>query len=242
MTTIARQLAGRSVQGRPIRLYRAPAGPQKAVRRFDALVLGGIHGDEPKSVYVLERLLAELASADALAGLPAAAAWGVVPLVNPDGYERRRRRNARGVDLNRNFPTRDWSPGRPHRRYYGGPRPLSEPESRAIARLIARYRPARVLSVHSISDHQYCNNYDGPAGAWARRLGRCNGYPVTPSIGYPTPGSFGTWLGIEERVPVITLELPSHHSRERCYRDNRRALRTFLALPADCARFDTEGV
>ena len=33
------------------------------------------------------------------------------------------------------------------------------------------------------------------------------GYPVEKSIGYPTPGSFGTWAGIERKIPTITLEL-----------------------------------
>ena len=49
-------------------------------------------------------------------------------------------------------------------------------------------------------------------------------YPVTTSIGYSTPGSFGTWAGVERGIPTVTLELPSHHSAKRCWADNRRAL------------------
>lgn len=51
-----------------------------------------------------------------------------------------------------------------------------------------------------------------------------NGYPVAATIGYPTPGSFGAWAGIELGIPVITLELPSHDSPKRCWEDNREAL------------------
>jgi protein MpaA len=32
-------------------------------------------------------------------------------------------------------------------------------------------------------------------------------YPIEENIGYPTPGSFGTWAGIERNIPTITLEL-----------------------------------
>ena len=32
-------------------------------------------------------------------------------------------------------------------------------------------------------------------------------YPTESSIGYPTPGSFGTWAGVERDIPTITLEL-----------------------------------
>jgi protein MpaA len=53
---------------------------------------------------------------------------------------------------------------------------------------------------------------------------RYNGYPVVTSMGYPTPGSFGTWAGIERNIPTVTLELPSHHSPKKCWEDNHRAL------------------
>ncbi|MCH7701476.1 MAG: DUF2817 domain-containing protein [Planctomycetes bacterium] len=148
----------------------------------------------------------------------------VVPVVNPDGYERRNRRNSRGVDLNRNFPTDDWQRGRRRSRYYGGGCAASEPETRALIRLIERIRPRQIITVHSISEHRFCNNFDGPGARLARMLARGNGYPVTGSIGYPTPGSFGTWAGVERHIPTVTLELPSHHSPKRCWDDNRAAL------------------
>ena len=38
---------------------------------------------------------------------------------------------------------------------------------------------------------------------------RFNHDPITRRIGYPTPGSLGTYAGKERHVPVITLELAS---------------------------------
>jgi protein MpaA len=50
-------------------------------------------------------------------------------------------------------------------------------------------------------------NYDGPAADVAQKISDITGYPVEPSIGYPTPGSFGTYYGVERNIPTITLEL-----------------------------------
>ena len=50
-------------------------------------------------------------------------------------------------------------------------------------------------------------NYDGPAQNIAQKISDIIGYPVEPSIGYPTPGSFGTYCGVERNIPTITLEL-----------------------------------
>ena len=201
------------------------------------LVLGGFHGDEPKGVY-LARLLCEhlvdhvggavacAPASDSLVGLHLI----VVPVVNPDGYAVRRRRNANGVDLNRNFPTADWSASPPSRRFHGGLSAASEPETRAIVRLIRSCQPAAIITLHSIGERRHCNNYDGPAEQLARAMASCNGYPVRGSIGYPTPGSFGSWAGLELGIPTVTLELPSHHSPRQCWEANRAAL---LAVKPD---------
>jgi len=215
-TGTALAFVGRSVEGRPIEVYRRRADGEHLT-----LALGGFHGDEPKSVYVACRLIDTLASFGSESRI---GSWLVVPLVNPDGFARRKRRNANKVDINRNFPTVNWSPGNRRSRMHGGPAAASEPETRCVIDLIEAERPTRIVTLHSIGGHRYCNNYDGPAAGWARRMTRLNGYPARASIGYPTPGSFGTWAGIERRIPTITLELPSHHSSKRCWADNREAL------------------
>ena len=89
---------GRSVQGRPIQATEL--GDPTATRKV--LVVGVIHGDETAGRAVIRALLA--------AGAPPGTDLWLVDELNPDGVARGTRQNARGVDLNRNFPWR-WRGG-----------------------------------------------------------------------------------------------------------------------------------
>ncbi|MBI3272484.1 MAG: DUF2817 domain-containing protein [Planctomycetes bacterium] len=194
----ANRVVGSSVEGRELRALEFGPGPETT------LVFCGFHGDERPAERVGTALVRRLAEAER-EGLLAGRRVVVVPAVNPDGRAAGRRTNARHVDLNRNFPTRDWGAGRVNTRYEAGPYPGSEPETQAVMALVERYRPARILSIHS---PLRMNNYDGPAGeGLARAMAAQNGYPVRSSIGYPTPGSFGTWAGLERGLPMVTLEV-----------------------------------
>jgi len=128
---------------------------------------------------------------------------GVGPTVNPDGRRAGTRGNAHGVDLNRNFPLR-WRPIARPSRYPSGPRPLSEPESRAVANLIRTIRPDL-----SIWFHQPERNVRDPdASPEARRYARLVGLPFLP-LAAP-PGTVAEWT--EWRVPgteAFVVELPA---------------------------------
>ncbi len=215
--TVRTSTIGKSVQKRPIRITASPQNPKSRT----ILILGGFHGDEPKSVHLCERFI-ELIETDP--ALQSRANWIIAPRINPDGYQIRNRRNANKVDLNRNFPTKNWTLGNPRSRMFGGHKPKSEPETKAIIQLIERSNPAVIVTIHSISNNRFCNNYDGPAKRIATRMSLANNYPVTESIGYPTPGSFGNWTGVERRIPTITLELPSQSSHKECWQKNKDAL------------------
>jgi hypothetical protein len=187
-------LLGHSAQGRPIPVASLGDGPRTL------LLIGTIHGDEPQGEDVIARLLKDL---EANPGLLDGARLVAVPVVNPDGKARRTRGNARGVDLNRNFPMR-WAPSATGRTY-GGPFPLSEPESRLLLALIDREKPNLIVSFHA---DMRCNNYDGAAAApIAREMSRRNGYKVLPEIGYPTPGSLGQQAAYAMGIPIVTLEV-----------------------------------
>ena len=187
---------GRSTLGRPIFAQRfgGPGAP--------LLIMGGIHGDEPASVELLVELCGRLDRGGA--PFPGPPLW-LLPAANPDGLARNRKNSERDVDLNRNFPARSFTTAHAAG-YFPGPSPLSEPETQAIAALIAREPIRGAVAVHAPFA---CVNYDGPAAAWAEAVAAACGWPARGEIGYPTPGSFGSWLGIDRRLPVLTLELPA---------------------------------
>jgi predicted deacylase len=127
------RVIGHSVKRRPIRAWHLgdAASPVKAV------FIATMHGNEAQPRRILESLRdgALISGADI---------W-VVPVMNPDGFHRHTRKNARGVDLNRNFPVR-WI--RQHGAYNSGRRPASEPETRAMMRFLRAVRPTYVVSFH----------------------------------------------------------------------------------------------
>jgi murein peptide amidase A len=127
---------GRSVQGRAIRATRIGEG-ETAV-----LVVGCIHGDERAGRAVLRRLRS--------ATPPAGVSLWLIDLANPDGCRADTRQNARGVDLNRNFPYR-WR-RLPRGTYYSGTAALSEPEARALHDFLGTLRPAISIWYHQHAD------------------------------------------------------------------------------------------
>ena len=129
-----RQVIGRSVEGRAITAVQIgdPAGTRVA------LVVGVIHGDERAGLAII-RAIKRRASQGA-SSLQGTQLWAIQS-VNPDGLNSHTRKNSHGVDLNRNFPYR-WRDDVPHSNgYYPGPRPASEPETRAVMSFAERIRP-----------------------------------------------------------------------------------------------------
>jgi hypothetical protein len=216
---------GQSVQGR--KLMAAALG-RPATDRGSAgaiLFLGGVHGDEPLGPELCMRLVPVLAAASLWRPL-----W-IVPAANPDGLASNSKNNAHSVDLNRNFPSRSWSPAPPdhtlgHEEGYSpGPQPLSEPESRALAALIESASVRRIIAIH---EPLHVVNFDGPAEVLACRMAACCGYPVAADLGYPTPGSMGSYYGHDLGLEVITLELP-RLAPEEAWNEVQEAL--LAALP-----------
>jgi protein MpaA len=210
---------GRSVCGDPLTLQLFGSGPDCV------FIFGGIHGSEPTSAALARELAHHLPNhPELLAGRTVA----ILTDANPDGLRQLQRANANGVDLNRNFPAQNWQrSSRTGQRH--GSIPASEPETRAIIRVVEVLRPSRIVSIHSIARGRHCNNFDGPAKHLAEAMSRCNGYPVRAVMGYPTPGSFGSWAGIDRGIPTITLELPRDLDAAACWRENARALLAFIA-------------
>ena len=185
-----------------------------------ALIFGAIHGDEPNSGHLARQLLDHLVQhPEAYSGCRVA----VIPVANPDGLVRSRRLNEHRIDLNRNFPASNWKVGEPGS-YFGGQVAASEPETQAIIKAVELVQPDRIVSIHAITRGRECNNYDGPGAELAEVMKAKNGYRVAKSIGYPTPGSFGSWAGIDRQIATITLELPVDLPGPDCWQQHREAL------------------
>ena len=224
----------KSVSGRPIMLREFKPAEQARGR---VLVVGGIHGDELTAVSIVFRWIELLEKSP---GDATQYHWRIVPVMNPDGLLAKppTRVNARGVDLNRNFPTDDWfaeahrywhvSTNRDPRRF-PGTAPGSEPESRWLHSEIKRFKPDVIVSVHA--PHNVLD-FDGPpAGMKApSRFGRLRLHRLGVY-----PGSLGNFGGLKEGVPVVTLELPhalkmpSEEELAHVWRDMQRWLKDNLA-------------
>lgn len=166
------------------------------------LVVGVVHGDEPQGEDLINRYLAGNESGMLF-----------IPSLNPDGKQLGRRTNSNGVDINRNFPTKNWELTEKDN-YFGGESPASEIETKFLAEVIEEYKPRLILTLHT---PYKIVNYDGPAKEISEKISEMISYPVEESIGYPTPGSFGTYAGVERNIPTITLEMDEEEAIDSLY-------------------------
>jgi murein peptide amidase A len=231
-----RQVIGHSVQGRPI----VAIGESFPDPLLEVLVVGAIHGDETAGMRIARRLadataqpFSELHQLLHPVGVEVDAVrrrgveLTVVPTINPDGVAAGTRGNGHGVDLNRNFPF-GWRPLSGGE--YSGPRPLSEPESRAAHRFVRRTRPDVTIWFH-----QPFGLVDRPEGNpfAARRFAQLIDLPLRKLPG-PYPGSASRWQN--HAFPDSTafvVELPPRVDRKLVKRGTAavRALASELAGP-----------
>ncbi len=188
---------GHSVEGRPIRAWRLGEPGRRRI-----VLVSTMHGDEPHTRAILETLR----DGRAIRGVDL---W-VVPTYNPDGLARGTRRNARGVDLNRNFPHR-WKDL--DGRYESGPGPASEPETRAVMAFLEEIDPVRVVSFH-----QPLNGVDTDTKdpRFARRLARALRLPRTSlDCGGLCHGTMTMWFNHRMRGSALTVEYGARPPRHR---------------------------
>ena len=185
------------------------------------LFFGGVHGDELPTVYLMFKLAHYVKNNPAMFKDKCIV---IAPLLNPDGFlaASPTRVNASGVDLNRNFPTKDWKAQAIRewiakgkiKRYYPGAKPASEQETLFQMALIKRFKPQKILSVHSPLNFF---DYDGPSSdlnsfeQWMEKICKETNHPLK-KIGY-YPGSLGNYAGHEHNIFTLTLELPSSDTK-----------------------------
>jgi protein MpaA len=195
---IQSRVIGHSVKGRPIRAYRVgDPGTRKVV------AMSTMHGNEPAT----RRILTSIRDGRPVHGIDL---W-LVPVANPDGLARGTRKNARGVDLNRNFPYR-WA--NLDGRYESGAKAASEPETRALIRFFGDIRPSRIVSFH-----QPLHGVDvstAESRTFARRLASGLDLPrKNLACGGTCHGTFTQWYMHRFPGVAVTVEYGAHPTRYR---------------------------
>ena len=242
-------VAGTSVHGRPLRRFDwGPAdGPS-------VLLTGLVHGVEFVGAMALLEFVRHVTTGNR-DQLARSAHFVVVPVVNPDalhvncsrlirGRRAFQRSNARGVDLNRNFPRQrgdfPWHPlGGSRWRLlpnYAGPEPLSEPETRTLRDIADEVRPRVSVGFHSFGElllypwaftrrpNPRRARYEHIGRAFVRALGHARYRVMQATEWYSTVGDMDDWLDAEYGTLAFTVEV----SRPRRWlRNLRRASNPF---------------
>ncbi len=220
------ETVGYSVGGRAINAYIYGNGGTTY------LYTAGIHGNELSSVYTIQSWMNDL---EANPGkIPANARVVVIPRVSPDGVARAGRDNNNGVNLNRNFPTHNWTSnivtGSGEQAGAGGASAGSEPETKALMNATYRYAPRFVITYHS-SGYLVNSNDVGISIAAGQAYARAARYSFVPNsattgtFGFEMTGTYEDWL-LERGIPAILIELDTNTSNH--YARNSAAMWAML--------------
>ncbi len=169
--------------------------------KHSVLLVGGVHGNETEGIIFLHDFIRKYLTGRDTS--PFSFHLWVIPVLNVDGLLAFTRQNANRVDLNRNMNTKDWTSEVAKEKYYPGPHSGSEPETMAMETFLAENKMDYIISLHSWKP---MINLNGPAMDFAQKMHEYLDFPIVEDIGYPTPGSLGTYAGWERNIPTITLE------------------------------------
>ncbi len=209
---------GKSVKGRDLIYFDLGDKNSKAL----TLIQCGIHGDELPALPMCINLLEEIQSGRRVVAKKTRLIVQI--LVNPDGMFAvpPTRQNARGVDINRNFPTKDWKADaleswkkrdREDPRKFPGSTPNSEPETQAVVKFINDFKPQKIIAIHTPLgfldlDSHGDSTQERRAKYLAINMSKNSGNYRFIRFGF-YPGSLGNYAGRYKKIPVYTLELPA---------------------------------
>ncbi len=125
--------------------------------------------------------------------------------------------NARGVDLNRQFDHKfEYKIKKKYRKgayaLYGGKKPVSEKESKALVKLVNDVKPKAVVNYHAMGNVIYCN-YGGKKKVqkkvykMAGEIRSLTGYYY---MGLDESPGFANWLVCKKKIPSCTVEIGRH--------------------------------
>lgn len=182
------------------------------------LLIGGVHGNETEGVAFMEGFIREF-EFSGWEKLPFN--FYLIPVLNPDGFELYKRQNDNAVDLNRNLPTKDWTVEFQEQKYFPGKSAGSEPENQILLNVLSDFIPQYIISFHSWKP---MININGPAHKFGEIISASTGMILEEDIGYPTPGSLGTYTGWERKIPTITLEFKRGMALNKVYSFGREGI------------------
>lgn len=190
------------------------------------ILICSVHGDEANGTYACFYLIRDILydNPDVLKNMKLV----VVPIANPDGFLTRKRTNGRGVDINRNMPTKDWAASamkvwektKKDPNKFPGDKANSEIETEFQVFIIEKYKPDKIFSMHAPYGWL---DFDGPGDKKYYNLLRVENrakfvalnmqansknYLKMVNFGF-FPGSLGNYAGQERKIPTYTVELPA---------------------------------
>ena len=221
---------GKSVQNRPLQVYRFGSGPT------NRLIVAGMHGGgEYNTIQLADQLIAYLQGHPEV--IPADITLYILRDLNPDGEARAHgvegRANANGVDLNRNWDA-NWQIDWPRAGCWiytpvtGGTRPGSEPETQALMKFILEHNIDAIINYHSAALGVFAGGLppDDKSIRLAKAIAAVSTYQYPPvKTGCDYTGGFIDWADIHGAA-AVDLELTNHTDTD--YEMNLRVLNIFL--------------
>lgn len=185
----------------PIEVARFGTGKQYV------LIVGSLSGNEPESLELMESA-AQLAQKIAP---PEPVSLLLIRTLNPDGAVDHMRTNSRGVELNRNFPSPNFT-SIPNR--LTGPAAGSEVETQYMLRVLAEYHPVRMIHIRD-------GFGDRPLITMNSRWVASGKAPVLPEDVYQgffdqlyKAGSLEEYVSRELKAGVVTVSLSAKDGRQ----------------------------
>jgi protein MpaA len=191
------RVLGKSVRGRPITAWHLANAADGRRKGPTVVLIATMHGNEGAP----RQILRSLRGGQAIHGVDL---W-LVPAYNPDGLAAHTRRNAHGVDLNRNYPYH-WVDLDGN--YESGSGPASEPETRAMMRFLSDIHPDYVLSFHQ---PLHGVDTDNKRPAFSRRVAHTLHLPATTlDCGGVCHGTMTGWFNHHFKGFALTVEYGAH--------------------------------
>jgi murein peptide amidase A len=225
-------IIGYSLAARPIEVYTFGVGER------EMLIVAGIHGGyEWNTIALANELITHINENPG--AIPSDVTLYIIRNMNPDGEARDHgidgRVNNNGVDLNRNFPSENWTEEWDrdgcwiYRPTTGGAYAGSEPETRSVMGFIKTHKIQALISYHSAALGVFPGGvpWEEPSKELAKALAKVTEYLYPPiDTGCEYTGTLADWAVENSVGAAVDMELRNH--RDTDFEENLKALKVFL--------------